>query len=370
MVRDWGIDMARRDMSYEVLRDRYFDRWLRILKGERDRSTGWVREEMTRMTAGLIQRWSNRGDAEFLEQATRQPKEANPGVALIDEAYSHMTELSRSGSSGAYNKANFDASMGQIGLYDALQSKDERAKDAGLIREALRNIAFRSWQKGGTAMVNFIGTHDGGEGNPVDKFKGVFKAAALTALMMRPTLTYNGVEQGVGQRRNIQADLKDSVDREKAIPFDVPVALRWDEFDATLQAFLKNVWKQSNRYKKLLSRGAMEVLNPKEGSPLVAWTVAGPGLKGRREVIIGVANFAEHPVTGVFAMDKPPVLASFGAFQPDPNKHYILRDRMQTRDDGMPKTYKYSGRRLLEQGLPILLQGGDVHLFEVVETDS
>jgi hypothetical protein len=359
MVADLGIDVLRRDMAYYITNAYYYDTWLGYLGQERDRTQGWAREAMGRFIEGFKARRDALKGQEVLEDATYTSKEAKPSSAMFDEAYGYETDLSRAGSNGVYNKNDHDEALGQIGLYESLMSRD-----AGRIREALKNVAFRSWQRGGSTLVNFIGTHDGGEGNPIDKFGRFLKATALAALLLRPILMYNGLEQGVGQAANLLGDLANSQDREKAIPFDIPVGINWQNVDPANQEFLKLVFAKSAEYKGLFARGSMDVLKPMIETPVVAYTVSAPSGQGRRTVL-AVMNFGDGRADGRFRF--PATLAAFGAFVPDASKNYILRDVANKGSDGQPAVYARSGKELAEQGLYIELDGAGVQLFEVEE---
>ncbi|MBI3289477.1 MAG: hypothetical protein HYZ74_08170, partial [Elusimicrobia bacterium] len=272
--------------------------------------------------------------------------------------YAHTDELSRTGSDGIYNKNDHDGSQGQIGLYDAMQSGD-----GARIRAALRHAAFRRWQRGGATLVNFIGTHDGGEGNPVDKFGARFQAAALAALMLRPILLYNGVEQGVGQAENLLGDLAKSADRQKAIPFDIPVKIDWTKSDASKQAFLKLVLGVGAENQELFDRGAMDVLEPAGDTPLTAWTVSGSG-----KTFLMAANWSSETQARVFRF--APLLFDFGAFRPVAGRQYLLRDLADTADGKKPRKYVREGKDLIENGLYLQLPGNGTHLFEVSELSA
>ncbi len=352
----FGVDSVRRDMAYEVLNTRFYHRWVRILENELTAMpAGWMREGHLKTIEGLKARWAALGGAEFLEEATDAAKAFDPRAVFIDEAYGHTDELSRAGSDGVYNKNDHDKEEGQIGLYDAMQSGD-----ADRIRRAQRHAAFRRWQRGGAPLVNFIGTHDGGEGNPVDKFDRRYKAAALTALMLRPILLYNGVEQGVGQRDNLIGDLSQSVDTAKAIPYDIPVLIDWTKADPEKQSFLELVLGVGAKNQELFDRGAMEVLATTPDTPIAAWTVSHKG-----KTFLMAANWSEERAHGNFRLDKP-VLSGLGAFVPKAGRRYTLRDLAHLDADGRPVELLRDGKDLLENGLHLELDGGGVHLFEVV----
>lgn len=359
---DLGVDSVRRDMAYYVLSARYFEEWGGdngyLARELRELGPGWLRDAAAKQLEGFRARRDALKGAEFISEATEAVKLEKPEAVMIDEAYTHALELSRAGSDGIYNKADFDLSMGQTGLYDAMVSRD-----AVRIGSALRHAAFRRWQRGAAPAVNFIGTHDGGEGNPVDKFGKVLMAAAATALLLRPVLFYNGLEQGVGQKDNLIGDLSKSTDREKAIPMDIPVSIDWSKSDTQRAEALKRVLAAGERHADLLDRGAMEVLEPVAPTGIVAFSVAeGAG----KPALIVAANWSENATSGSFTFKKP-VLKDFGAFQPDAKKRYLLRDLANLGPDGQPLSYERTGRELSDSGLSIRLSGGAAHIFEVTE---
>lgn len=359
LFTDLGVDSVRRDMAYEILNSRYYNRWQNILASElKAIPPGWMRDAHQGVIDGLKTRWAALQGAEFLEEATDAVKGAKPQAVMIDEAYAHADGLSRAGSDGIYNKNDHDSAEGQIGLYDAMQSGD-----ADRIRQALKHAAFRRWQRGGAPMVNFMGTHDGGEGNPVDKFGRLFQAAALTALMLRPILLYNGFEQAVGQRDNVIGDLSQSVDLEKAIPYDIPVKIDWSKADPKKQSFLRLVLGVGAENQKLFDQGAMEVLETTAGTPLAAWTVSHEG-----KTFLMAANWAANAADGAFRFAAP-ILSDFGAFSPRENRRYLLRDLADV-VDGKPREYVRDGKDLIENGLYIKLEGGGTHLFEVIDLSA
>ncbi|MFA6029580.1 MAG: alpha-amylase family glycosyl hydrolase [Elusimicrobiota bacterium] len=366
LFEDFGIDAVRRDMAYYQANARFFPQWTEYLEAERNWPLApWAKAEMDRLFTEFGARAKAIGATEFWQDFTDDVKSRTPAAFAIDEVYSFATDISRSGSDGIYNKADQDLSLGQNGLYDAMVSRD-----AERIRAALRNAVFRAWQKGGAAMVNFLGTHDGGEGNPFDKFGRVVRAAAATALMFRPVLIYNGVEQGVGQARNLLADLSKSVDREKSIPFDIPVSLNWKEYDAQNGGFVRAMLEQSARYRELFEKGAAEVLEPAGGTPIVAWTVGRyDEADGRQKAVLVAANFSEGQAWGRFRLRKP-VLKAFGAFEPRGDRTYVLRDRVDLSADGTPKTYVRTGAELLREGLSVGLEGGRAHVLEIEEVSD
>ncbi|MBI4369950.1 MAG: hypothetical protein HY547_06950, partial [Elusimicrobia bacterium] len=357
----WGVDFVRRDMSYDLLNERYLQRWLAILSQERDHSEGWMRHEMDQLIVGLERRAAQMGQTEILEEMTNAVRKIRPDGAVLDEAYSELDALSRTGSSAIYNKCDHDPAKGQIGLYDALVSRDPKR-----IREALKHAAFRRWQRGAAAALNFIGNHDGGEGNPVDKFGRYFKAAALAVLLLPPILLYNGVELGVGQKEMVIGSLNSSRDRKKALPFDIPIKINWTHRNDDNKKFIELVLAQSRRYRNLLNRGIMEVLRPdSQDSPIVAWSVS---RVYSPVTLLMAANFTNHRGSGAFGM-RSPIFEFLGAFKPESGKNYLFRDLANT-IDGAPVTYRRSGQELLDQGLYIELDTGGIHFFEITEDVS
>jgi glycosidase/lipid-A-disaccharide synthase-like uncharacterized protein len=350
-----GLDSVRRDMAYYVLNEGYGERWLTILQSEIELSTGWARQEMEKMRDDFAQRWAKLDNSEILAEISEVAKAANPAAVLHDEAYAYFDGLSRAGSDGVYGKNTHDAEMGQVGLYDAM-----RDRDSGAVREALRNMAFRFWQRGSATIVNFIGNHD--EMNPVDRFGTVFRAASAVALLGGPILTYNGQELGTSQREML-GDLPGSVDKTKAIPFDVPVAINWSTTRPENAGFLKMIWNKRRQYAALYEQGAMDVLEPHGETPVVAYSV---GNKESAQAVIVAANFSDQWAWGHFQMGTA-VLDSFGGWSPAADKHYILHDQAHLGADGLPVRYNYSGQQLLEQGLFTHLAPGDAHIFEVEE---
>ncbi|MDX6770007.1 MAG: S8 family serine peptidase [Elusimicrobiota bacterium] len=350
LFEDLGVDSARRDMAYEILNARYPSRWLHILRDElNDVPAGWMRDAHAAMLAGFEKRWKALNGAEFFEEATDAVKERTGSAVMIDEAYAHADELSRSGSDGVYNKNDHDAARGQVGLYDAMQSRS-----ASRIRDAMRHAAFRRWQRGGAPMVNFVGTHDGGEGNPVDKFGRLFKSAVLTAMLMRPILYYNGLEQGVGQRDNLIGDLSKSVDTAKAIPYDIPVLIDWTKSNDEHRAHLAKVLAVGEEAADTFDRGVMEVLTPNWDAPLVAWS-QNDGIN----TFVMAANWSESRSGAQFRFDKA-VLKGLGAFVPEAGKRYRFTDRL---DESI--VFERDGADLLANGLYVELPGAGTHLFKV-----
>ncbi len=362
MFGPWGLNFVRRDMAYEILNARYFPRWLFILEHERDSSQGWMKDALDRFIEDFKARWKNLNGEEFMAQMAQTARQENSSAALFDEAYTNFSQLSRAGSSAVYNKNTHDGSRGQYGLYDAMVAASAGGS-VDFLREALKNVSFRMWQKGGAGELNFIGTHDGGEGNPVDKFGRYFKAAALTALLFRPLLTYNGLEQGVGQAENLIGDLAKSVDTQKAIPFDIPVLINWKNSNPDNQKYLETLWRTGEKYKGVMGK-AMEVLSPKTSTSIVAWS-SGYLENGVQKALIGASNFGER--SGAFFNMDSPTLEPFGAFKPRADRSYLLRDVLHLQKDGTPTVYTRSGADMLKNGLYIGLDAGGTQLFEVEE---
>ena len=353
-------------MAYYQINANFFPRWGEILEQERNWPLApWAKAEMDRLHAEFTARAKAISATEFWNEFTDDLKTRSPSAFAFDEGYSHFTDMSREGSDGNLNKNDQDLGLGQNGLYDALVSRD-----ADRIRAALRNVVFRAWQRGGATLVNFLGTHDGGEGNPFDKFGRVVRAAAATALMFRPVLVYNGVEQGVGRARNLIADLTRSVDREKSIPFDIPVAINWDEYDPQDGGFVRAILALSAKYRDIFEKGAAEVLDPYEGTSIVAWTASRfDEASGRPRAMLVAANFSEAQTWGRFRLSRP-LLKAFGAFEPRPDRVYVLRDQADLDSEGAPRTYLRSGSELLSNGLTIKLEGGGAHVFEIEELEQ
>jgi len=364
LAEKFGVDGVRRDMAYYLTNASFFGRWIGLLEGEAAQAAPWAREQILRYIEGLKARQAAAKGSEFWTKFSEGVKTPDPSFFAMDEVYSHSTDMSRAGSDGLYNKNDHDTSLGQNGLYDAMMSRS-----AAWIRAALRNVAFRAWQRGGASLLNFIGTHDGGEGNPWDKFGRVARSAIATALIFRPTILYNGVEQGVGQGRNLNADLSKSVDREKAIPFDIPVSLNWNEVDRDNKEFLQRALAAAEKHADLLRKGAVDVLEPAEETALTAYSIGRVDEAGRQTALIVAANFSEGKAWGRFKLGKP-VLKAFGAFEPRKGKTYVLRDLADLGPHGQPKTYTKTGQGLLEDGLLLGLDGGKAHIFEVEEIDS
>ncbi len=362
MFGPWSLNFVRRDMAYEILNARYFPRWLFILERERDASQGWMRDSLTQFIEDFKARWQKLNGEEFMAQMAQRARKENPSAALFDEAYTNFSDLSRAGSSAVYNKNTHDASRGQYGLYDAMVSASSGGS-VDFLREALKNVSFRMWQRGGAGELNFIGTHDGGEGNPIDKFGRYFKAAALTALLFRPLLTYNGLEQGVGQAENLIGDISKSQDTQKAIPFDIPVLINWKNFNPENQKYLETLWSVGEKYKGALGK-ALEVLSPQNPTSIVAWS-SGYSENGVQKALIGAANFGEK--SGAFFNMDSPTLEAFGAFKPRADRDYILRDVLHLQKDGTPVSYFRNGADMLKRGLYIGLDAGQTQLFEVEE---
>ena len=365
MFGPWSLNFVRRDMAYEILNARYFPRWLFILERERDASQGWMRDSLTQFIEDFKARWQKLNGEEFMAQMAQRARKENPSAALFDEAYTNFSDLSRAGSSAVYNKNTHDASRGQYGLYDAMVSASSGGS-VDFLREALKNVSFRMWQRGGAGELNFIGTHDGGEGNPIDKFGRYFKAAALTALLFRPLLTYNGLEQGVGQAENLIGDLSKSQDTQKAIPFDIPVLINWKNSNPENQKYLETLWDMGEKYKGVLGK-ALEVLSPQSPTSIVAWS-SGYSENGVQKALIGASNFGGR--SGAFFNMDSPTLEAFGAFKPRADRDYLLRDVLHLQKDGTPVVYTRSGADMLKSGLYIGLDAGQTQLFEVEEVQK
>ena len=362
-----GVSFARRDMAYYVVNSGYYNRWLFLLNKQKDASSGWVRAELEHFIEGFKARWEERKGSEFLAEMTDKVRAATPDAVFIDEAYGYSTDLSRAGSDGVYNKNDHDVKMGQIGLYDALVEAVFNG-NAGRLKAALENVAFKIWQRGGAAAVNFSVTHDGGEGNPVDKFGKYFRAVAAMSMLFRPTLVYNGLELGVGQRRMLIGDLSQSQDLAKAIPFDVPALIDWQSADPVLQSFLHRVFDAGEKNVELFQKGAMEVLDAVSATPILSWTAAftDPDT-GRQKALLVAANFSGQEAWTSFKIPARTSKEDLGAFRPRADRVYVFRDIANLDSQGQPRVYTHSGRSLLEQGLSVGLPSGGVHIFEVEE---
>ena len=365
LAEQYGVDGVRRDMAYYLTNASYYGRWIGLLQSEAPQAAGWARDQILKYAEGLKARQAENKGKEFWADFAKGVKTSDPSFFTIDEVYSNSTDMSRAGSDGVYNKNDHDTSLGQNGLYDAMVSRN-----AAWIRAALKNAAFRAWQRGGAGLVNFIGTHDGGEGNPWDKFGRIVRSAIATALIFRPTILYNGVEQGVGQGRNLNADLSKSVDREKAIPFDIPVSLNWNEVDQGNKSFLETTLGVAERNAELLRKGAVDVLDPAQETAIVAYTVGRVDeATGRQKAILVAANYSEDKAWGKFHLGNP-LLKQFGAFRPIAGRTYVLRDFADKGPDGQPKTYVRTGDELLKDGMTVGLDGGKAHVFEIEELDA
>jgi hypothetical protein len=363
-----GVSFARRDMAYYVVNAGYYSRWLYLLSKQKDGSSGWVRAELERFIEGFKARWAERKNSEFLAEMTDKVRAANPDAVFIDEAYGYSTDLSRAGSNGVYNKNDHDLRMGQVGLYDALVEAVFHG-NVGRLKAALENVAFKIWQRGGAAAVNFSVTHDGGEGNPVDKFGKFFRAVVAMSMLFRPTLVYNGLELGVGQRRMLIGDLSQSQDLSKAIPFDVPALINWHSGDPVQQSFLHRIFAAGERNVELFQKGAMEVLDAVSATPLLAWSAAytDPATHNQKALLVA-ANFSHQEAWTSFKMSARTSTEDLGAFRPRADRVYVFRDLANLDSQGQPRAYTHSGRSLLEQGLSVGLPSAGVHIFEVEET--
>jgi len=357
-----GIDSARRDMAYYEVNAMYPGHVLRGLEAARAVSHGWARDGIEKTIREFRGRWAELNGEEFLGRLTDAVKRAHPSAVFDDEAYTHFTDLSRVGSDGVYGKNTHDESMGQVGLYDALKSRD-----AGWIRAALRNNAFRFWQRGGASTVNFVGNHD--ETNPVNVFGWHLRAAAGMALLGGPIVTYNGFELGTDQRTML-GDLKGSEDRNKAIPFDIPVSIDWSKTDPDTARFVQRILAKHAEYKGLFREGVMDVPEPVSGTPVVAYTVGrrdDPASRGPKAILVA-ANFGGGRSWGQFRMGAP-LLEAYGAFKPRADRTYLFRDVAHQSPDGSPVIYSRTGEQLLKEGLYLVLDAGDVHIFEIEEMD-
>lgn len=367
LFTDIGADFARRDMAYYVTNAGYYDRWLYILNKEKDAASGWARAELERFIEGFKIRRAERNGSEFLAEMASAVRQEKPDAAFFDEIYAYETEVSRSGSSGTYNKNDHDVSLGQIGLYDALMEAAFHGNTERL-KAALDNNFFRIWQKGGASAVNAIVTHDGGEGNAVDKFGVFYRAVVAMSMLLRPTLVYNGTELGVGQRQMLVGDISQSGDLAKAIPFDVLAVIGWNA-DPVLQDYMRRVLEVGERNFDLFQKGAGQVLDAASATPIVAWVAArAEPATGRQKALLVAANFSQQEAWASFKLGNG-TLKDFGDLRPRAGYDYIFRDIANLDEHGQPRVYTRSGKSLIDSGLTIGLQAAGVHIFEIEEVD-
>ncbi|HAM34677.1 MAG TPA: hypothetical protein DEB40_02775 [Elusimicrobia bacterium] len=204
--------------------------------------------------------------------------------------------------------------------------------DPGRIREALKDCAYRSWQHGGASAVQSLALVGWDAARKYGRF---FKAAALLTLLLRPGIV------AAGQDMNP----------------DIPAP--------ELREFMDILSLKSFEYRDLFSRGTMEVLDASPGSPVVAYSVSA-GSAASRKTLLAAANFATGRAGALFRFKA--ALAAVGAFVPQVDKTYLLRDFVNKDVNGRPVTYARSGKELVEKGLYVELDAGGVHLFEVVES--
>lgn len=345
---EFGIDGVRRDMAYFVLNKRFFEHWSGTLRWERDNARGWVRAELDRQISGLEARQKSLGGREYLDEMTRAAYEAQPEAFHIDEAYEQFEALSRSGSHGTYNK---------IGLFDAVETRD-----VGAIRAALREVAFRLWQRGAAGLVNYPLSHDaddgrGNRGYAVDRYGKFLRATLAMTLLFRPHLIFNGLELGAPQKALLKSDeLHKSVDLGKPIPFDIKVGLNWAAGNPANQDFFRRMMEAAERSQDLFQNGVMEVLESASPTAMVAYSV---GKAGSGKAFVAAANFGEQSPWGHFRFGQPLLE---GGFMPREDKTYVLTDAAHP-----GKVYERTGKELLEKGLFVHLSPGDAHLFEIEE---
>ena len=352
LFRRTGIDGVRRDMAYFVLNERFFRHWLGTLKWERDLARGWVREQLAKTVSEMEGRREKAGKREYLDELMEAVRSVNPAAFHFDEAYEEFDALSRTGSYARYNKT---------GLFDALGERN-----AAWVRGALKEVAFRKWQTAASGLVNFPISHDaddthGGRGYAVDRYGPVLEAVLTLTLGLRPSLIYNGIEQGMSQRELLISDqFGRSKDLNKPIPFDIPVKIDWSKQNPARKAFFKTLAAFTNKWKTLLTDGVMDVLDAYGETPLAAYTAA----KGDGPAVLVAANLAEHEAWGHFRMDGA-AAKLLGAFEPKEGKSYRFTDRAAG-----GKSYAYSGARLIAEGIYFKLGAGKVHLFEIEEFDT
>ncbi len=189
MVREWGVDGFRIDMSYCVTQE-YFKRTWNDRFREKN---NWPVPD-------------DEPDTEFLYELYSHIKAICPWFATWHEAYDKWNTLSVAGASVIYGKNNIARARGaeHFGYYDAVASLLPEN-----IREVLRRTEFLFWQRGGPSALLFDGNHD----EPALKrkmgeryWKGV---ATFTALLPGGRLFQAGQEIGTDQAdKEIEGDLK------------------------------------------------------------------------------------------------------------------------------------------------------------------
>jgi subtilisin family serine protease len=201
-----------------------------------DYSKPEVRRAVVEIARGIVQKFGADGlRADILDQLVNgtwsrnwgkptPPREfaaelqAGAGAAILGEAYSSLDELSAAGTAALYNKSDGWGDE-NAGWYDAL-----RSRRGWQIRRAIDKAAFLTWQRGGSAGVQFTLNHD--EPSEEKMFGSFWKGALiLSAFLPLTRLTYAGSE--------VHADYStpETVRREgpKAIPFSKDVRIDWTQ---------------------------------------------------------------------------------------------------------------------------------------------
>lgn len=361
-----GARGVRIDMASSVIRASYGESWTRQLSAERDAATDpWIKAHLTELVKDFSQRRREfeSQNKEFLKEFIDALRRENPEVGVITESYHHFQELSAAGANFNYNK---------VGLFDAIWGAYNPFKEGGQnnnasgVMEALDDVAFRDWQVGGARWMNFAGTFDE-EGNVVDKFTDRALVVYALSLLHKAGFVYNGQEQGTTQEEMLISDqLRRSVDRKKAIPFDISVLINWDKMRLQIAQGVRTILQGTTH--EALKKGEMSILEPADNKGSIAaftYGFADPR-DGRQKAILVAGNLSPTRKGQRFNFPKT-ILSDFGAgFVPRVDKNYVLKDYADMSADGQPKIYKRSGRKLLED-FWIILDGGRFHLFEIEE---
>ena len=363
LVRE-GARVIRMDMASSVIGAKYWNDWIGQLSAERDGTPDpHIREQLQKFLEGFTRRRVKMGSKEFLKEFIADIRQENPEVVVILEGYHHFRELSATGANYIYNK---------VGLYDATWNaydpfRKGQNNDAGGIMAAEDDVAYRDWQLGGAKLMNFGGTFDGGEGNAVDKFTDRVLAVYALALMHKAGFVYNGQELGTTQAEMLISDALDQAqDRDKAIPFSIRVLINWLKTNPRIAQGLKTILEKTDH--EALTRGEMSTLEPVDQGPIAAFTYGFTDSQGAQKAVLVAGNIAPGRKAQRFVFNTP-VLSDFGTgFMPRADRNYILKDYADLMPDGRPKTYQKSGRKLLED-FWIILDGGNIHIFDIEEVD-
>ncbi len=225
---------------------------------------------------------------EFLAQLIETGRRQNPSAAYLAEAYAFRDALSAAGFDSIYNKNDMNTGEGQYGWYDAWMNAS-----VGDIRQAVREAAFLTWQKGGATGLEFIGNHDEAaperqaaiDRRPVSGLGRLWKAAALMTLLLPGNLLFYASQE-------IGYDHPDPGDFPKAVPFSVPVSVDWSQWSAQhpeYAPFFESLFAQAKDIKKELGSPVLEPLEPADQS--AAWV----------GYLLKSANNPEAPVYAVLA---------------------------------------------------------------------